>query len=203
MGNETTTKTTTKSRAKKPAPAVVEAPIIEDAANTVTVKNEQKVEKSKPLIPKEVDLNQLIPVLNGYQGLLVYKSARTNEKFVWPEFGSEQMVELRELRNAKNTWKKYFINNWFMFDEDYAWVIDYLGMGQYYKYALRIDEFDNLFSMSAEEIEAAVSNLSAGQKRSVSYRAKQLIADGEIDSFKAIAALERSLGIELVEKPEK
>lgn len=203
MGNETTTKTTTKSRAKKPAPAVVEAPIIEDAANTVTVKNEQKVEKSKPLIPKEVDLNQLIPVLNGYQGLLVYKSARTNEKFVWPEFGSEQMVELRELRNAKNTWKKYFINNWFMFDEDYAWVVDYLGMGQYYKYALRIDEFDNLFSMSAEEIEAAVSNLSAGQKRSVSYRAKQLIADGEIDSFKAIAALERSLGIELVEKPEK
>lgn len=208
MSNETTTKTTTKSRAKKQTPAVVEAPIVEapiveDTANTAITKNEPTVEKAKPFIPKEVDLNQLIPVLNGYQGLLVYKSARTNEKFVWPEFGSEQMVELRELRNAKNTWKKYFINNWFMFDEDYAWVIDYLGMGQYYKYALRIDEFDSLFDMSPEQIEEAVSNLSAGQKRSVSYRAKQLIADGEIDSFKAIAALERSLGVELVEKPEK
>lgn len=203
MSNETTAKNATKSRAKKAAPAVVDAPIAEDAVKTTDVVKERTVERTKPLIPKEVDLNQLIPVLNGYQGLLVYKSARTNEKFVWPEFGSEQMVELRELRNAKNTWKKYFINNWFMFDADYAWVVDYLGMGQYYKYALRIDEFDSLFKMSANEIEEAVSNLSAGQKRSVSYRAKQLIAAGEIDSFKAIAALERSLGIELVEKPEK
>jgi len=203
MANETTAKTSTKSRAKKAEPATVDNVSVDKLAKDATVDNEPRVEKAKPLIPKEVDLNQLIPVLNGYQGLLVYKSARTNEKFVWPEFGSEQMVELRELRNAKNTWKKYFINNWFMFDEEYAWVVDYLGMGQYYKYALRIDEFDSLFKMSPNEIEKAVSNLSAGQKRSVSYRAKQLIAVGEIDSFKAIAALERSLGIELVEKPEK
>lgn len=203
MANETTAKTSTKSRAKKAEPATVDNVSVDKLAKDATVDNEPHVEKAKPLIPKEVDLNQLIPVLNGYQGLLVYKSARTNEKFVWPEFGSEQMVELRELRNAKNTWKKYFINNWFMFDEEYAWVVDYLGMGQYYKYALRIDEFDSLFKMSPNEIEKAVSNLSAGQKRSVSYRAKQLIAVGEIDSFKAIAALERSLGIELVEKPEK
>lgn len=206
MSNETTAKTTTKSRTKKAPPVIVE-----EAANDVVV-NEglpavqpavQPTTKAKQIIPKEVDLNQLIPVLNGYQGLLVYKSARTNEKFVWPEFGSEQMVELRELRNAKNTWKKYFINNWFMFDEEYAWVVDYLGMSQYYKYALRIDEFDSLFKMSADEIEKAVSNLSAGQKRSVSYRAKQLIASKEIDSLSAIEALERSLGIELIEKPEK
>ena len=203
MANETTAKTSTKSRAKKAEPATVDNVSVDKLAKDATVDNEPRVEKAKPLIPKEVDLNQLIPVLNGYQGLLVYKSARTNEKFVWPEFGSEQMVELRELRNAKNTWKKYFINNWFMFDEEYAWVVDYLGMGQYYKYALRIDEFDSLFKMSPNEIEKAVSNLSAGQKRSVSYLAKQLIAVGEIDSFKAIAALERSLGIELVEKPEK
>lgn len=203
MANETTAKTSTKSRAKKAEPATADNVSVDKLAKDAAVDYEPRVEKAKPLIPKEVDLNQLIPVLNGYQGLLVYKSARTNEKFVWPEFGSEQMVELRELRNAKNTWKKYFINNWFMFDEEYAWVVDYLGMGQYYKYALRIDEFDSLFKMSPNEIEKAVSHLSAGQKRSVSYRAKQLIAAGEIDSFKAIAALERSLGIELVEKPEK
>lgn len=203
MTNETTAKTSTKSRAKKADPATIVNTGIDNIPKDENANNEQHVENTKPLIPKEVDLNQLIPVLNGYQGLLVYKSTRTNEKFVWPEFGSEQMIELRELRNAKNTWKKYFINNWFMFDEEYAWVVDYLGMGQYYKYALRIDEFDSLFKMSPNEIEKAVSKLSAGQKRSVSYRAKQLIAVGEIDSFKSIAALERSLGIELVEKPEK
>lgn len=157
-------------------------------------------EAKKPVVVKEVDLNQLIPVRNGYQGRLVYKSPRTHEKFVWPEFGSEQMVELLELRNAKNTYKKYFINNWFMFDEEYAWVIDYLGMGQYYKYAVNIDSFDDIFEKTPSEIEKIVNRLSNGQKKSLSYRARQLIAEEKIDSNKAIAALERSLGVELIER---
>ena len=157
-------------------------------------------EVKKPIIPKDIDLSQLIVVRNGYQGRLVYKSPRTHEKFVWPEFGSEQMVELLELRNAKNTYKKYFINNWFMFDDEYAWVVDYLGVSQYYKYALNIDGFDDVFSKSPSEIEKIVGKLSVGQKKSLSYRASQLIAEGEIDSNKAIAALEKSLGVELVER---
>lgn len=73
-------------------------------------------------------------------------------------------------------------------------------MSQYYKNALNIDSFDDLFKKSASEIEKTVSKLSDGQKKSVSYRARQLIAEGEIDSNKAIAALERSLGIELIER---
>lgn len=95
---------------------------------------------------------------------------------------------------------KYFLNNWFMFDEEFAWVIDYLGMNQFYKNALKIDEFDDLFKKTPSEIEKAVAKLSKGQKKSVGYRAKQLIAEGEIDSNKAIAALEKSLGIELIER---
>lgn len=168
-----------------------------------TVVSEEMAEETvvrKPIVPKDIDLSQLVVVRNGYQGRLVYKSPRTQEKFVWPEFGSEQMIELLELRNAKNTWKKYFINNWFMFDDEYAWVIDYLGMSQFYKNALNIDSFDDLFKKSASEIEKTISKLSDGQKKSVSYRARQLIAEGEIDSNKAIAALERSLGIELIER---
>lgn len=155
---------------------------------------------NKPIIAKDIDLSQLIVVRNGYQGRLVYKSPRTHEKFVWPEFGSEQMVELLELRNAKNTYKKYFINNWFMFDDEFSWVVDYLGMSQYYKHALKIDSFDEVFAKSPSEIEKIVAKLSVGQKKSLGYRARQLIIEGEIDSNKAIAALERSLGIELVER---
>lgn len=195
MGNETKTK----PRAKK-ADNVDETPVLkeehtEKASNVTEAKN-----TVKKAIPKDIDLNQLVVVRNGYQGKLVYKSPRTHEKFVWPEFGAEQMIELLELRNAKNTWKKYFINNWFMFDEEYAWVIDYLGMTQYYKHALPIDKFDDLFEKSPDEIERCVAMLSDGQKSSVRYRARQLIADGEIDSNKAIAALERSLGVDLVER---
>ena len=155
---------------------------------------------TKPIVPKEIDPNQIIIVVNGFQGKLVYESPRTHEVYRWESFGDEQEIELRELRNAKSSAKKFFINNWFMFREDDAWVVDYLGLNQYYKNSLSLEDFDGLFKKSASEIEKVVSKLSAGQKKSVAYRARQLVLEGEIDSNKAISALEKSLGIELIER---
>jgi len=183
------TENTTKTRAKKTKPQDenIELSAVEPVS-----------EESTPIKAKEIDPNQTVIVRNGFQGRLIYKSPRTGERFIWPEFGDEQEIELKELRNAKNSYKKAFINNWFMFDEE--WVIDYLGVGAYYKNALKIHEFDDLFKKPAPEITKIISKLSDGQKKSVSYRAKQLIAEGEIDSRKSIAALEDALGIELIEK---
>lgn len=167
-------------------------------SNEITTQENQVAEEKKPLVPKHIDPNQIITVKNGFQGRLVYKSKRTGERFVWDEFGAEQDMELSELRNARNSNKKYFINNWFMFDE--PWVVDYLGMGKYYKFSISIEGFDALFEKSAAEIEKIISMLSAGQKESIAYRAKQLIATGGIDSNKTIAMLEKSLGKELIER---
>ena len=60
--------------------------------------------------------------------------------------------------------------------------------------------FDSIFEKTPSEIEKIVNKLSNGQKKSLSYRARQLIAEEKIDSNKAIAALERSLGVELIER---
>jgi len=169
----------------------------------ITQPNAEHIEKTtvdrKPVV-KDVDPTQYITVLNGYQGRLTYKSSRTGETFKWTEFGAEQEMELRELRNAKNTYKKYFEKNWFMFSDEFAWVIDYLGVGQYYKNAISIEEFDNIFQKDLDELEKIVSKLSEGQKKAVAFRAKTLIADDKIDSNKTIRALEKILGVELVEK---
>lgn len=156
------------------------------------------IEEKKTLIPKEIDPNQIVTVRNGFQGRLVYKSKRTGERWSWETFGAEQDMELSELKNARNSNKKYFINNWFMFDEE--WVIDYLGMRQYYKFSLPIQDFDKLFEKPASEIEKVVSKLSDGQRKSVAYRAKQLIAEGGIDSNKVITTLEKCLDTELIER---
>lgn len=155
-------------------------------------------EPEKKLSPKDVDMSQYVTVRNGFQGRLIYKSSRTGERFVWDNFGAEQEMELRELRNARNSSKKFFINNWFMFDDD--WIVDFLGVKQYYKNAVSIEDFDNMFSKPANELKKIIQGMSAGQKRSAAYRARQLIADGEIDSNKSIAVLEDALGIELVER---
>lgn len=183
--------TKAKASAEKKEPEIIEADVaietIEDAPVTAT-----KIKAS------EIDPNQTVVVRNGFQGKLVYQSRKTGEVFEWDHFGDEQDIELAELRNARSSAKAFFEKNWFMFDED--WVIDYLGVGRYYKHALRIDEFDDLFKKSAKEVEEILSNLSDGQKRSVAYRARQLINEGAIDSNKVISALETGLGVELIER---
>lgn len=168
------------------------------ATESIESKQVQQEAEKKPLVPKDIDPSQYVTVRNGFQGRMVYKSKRTGERFVWDSFGAEQDMELSELRNARNSNKKYFINNWFMFDE--PWIVDYLGMGKYYRFAISIQDFDKLFTKPASEIEKTIANLSDGQKQSVAYRAKQLISEGGIDSNRLIATLEKCLGIELIER---
>lgn len=150
------------------------------------------------ITPKEINSSQYVVVRNGFQGTLVYKSKKTGEIFIWQNFGDEQEMELRELRNARNSYKKFFINNWFMFDEE--WIIDYLGVGQYYKHAVSIEDFDSVFTQSPAKLKQTLSELSDGQKKSVAYRAMQLISENKIDSLSVISILEEALGIDLIEK---
>lgn len=161
---------------------------------------EETQAQASQIIPKDIDINQYITVRNGFHGVLVYQSSRSGELFTWDMFGSEQEMSLAELRNAKNSSKAFFINNWFMFDDEFAWVIDYLGMRQYYKHFVSIDKFDDIFKQTPAQVKKTIAELSKGQKQTVAYRASELIKTGEIDSIKLISALEAALGVELIEK---
>lgn len=182
---------------------VVEQNAVTESVAAETPKRKTRTKKAaektvKPIVLKDIDPEQYVTVRNGFQGRLVYVSKHTGERFVWDQFGAEQEMELRELKNAKNSYKKFFENNWFMFDED--WIVDYLGVQRFYRNAVRIEDFDEIFQKDAKTISEIISDMSDGQKKSVAYRARVLIADGAIDSNKAITALEESLGVELVER---
>lgn len=189
---------TTTSKVKKTTAArtASEKPRVADTEKVYTegTKTEEKVYRVK----KDLDPNMFVTVKNGFNGTLVYKSKRTGERFVWDAFGDEQEMELSELKSAKNSYKAFFVNNWFLFDDPE--IVEWLGMSKFYKHALNAESFDKLFEKEPDEITAVMDELSAGQKKSVAFRAKQLIADGKIDSIKVINALENSLGIELIER---
>ncbi len=164
-----------------------------------SVETKETKEPEKKFSPKDVDQSQYVPVRNGFHGRLVYVT-REGEKYVWEDYGDEQEMEIRELRNAKAAHKVFFESNWFMFDDDYSWVIDYLGIRNFYKHALSIDDFDDIFKKSPAEIKKLIGEMSKGQALSVSYRARQLILNGEIDSMKTIDALEEALHTEFVDR---
>lgn len=184
----------TTSKVRK-APETPKTQPKEQVKETVT---EKTAEKKSYRVKQDLDPSMYVTVKNGFNGTLVYKSKKTGERFIWESFGDEQEIELAELKSAKNSYKSFFINNWFLFDDPE--IIEWLGMGQYYKNALDSTSFDELFKKNPKEIEAIVAGLSSGQKTSVILRAKQLITEGEIDSIKTINALEKSLSVELIER---
>lgn len=181
--------------AKKKIEQVVDPEVESTSAESVSAQTEQP---KKQKVRVTLDPNLVVTVKNGFPGMLVYISRKTGEKFVWQEFGDEQDMELGELKNARNSSKKFYMNNWFLIDDPA--VLDYLGVADYYKYATKNAGFEKLFDKTPAEIKRDVATLSDGQKRSVGYRARQMIKDGELDSVKKISALEEALGITLIER---
>lgn len=182
---EKSTSTTKKPTARKPVAPRKTADPKETEAKAIVV-------KKRTFRPDEY-----VTVRNGFDGKLVYKSSKTGEKFVFDRFGDEHDMEIQELKKARNDAKKFFANNWFLIDDPD--VIEYLGVGEYYKHAFAYDEFEQLAEMSAEEITERMEKVSEGQKVTIAHQARKMIADGKIDSMKAITALEKGLGVQLIE----
>lgn len=172
------------------------------SAKKRTRKTQSTPKESAPVsyTAKDVDMNQYITVRNGYPGQLVYNSKRTGERFFWEHYGDEQDMTLMELRNARNTSKKFFDHNWFVFDEEYDWVIDFLGVRAFYNNIINLEGIDALFKKTPKQIEKELATLTNGQKRTVGYRAMEMIRDKEIDSLAVIDVLEKGLGVALIER---
>lgn len=173
-----------------------------NTSTTVDNVNKSETNEVKPVEKQDVRVRELQPtdyvtVRSGFAGKLVYKSARTGERFVWPELGDEQDIELQELKNAKGSAKTYFINNWFLFDDPA--VISYLGVEKMYENALTADGFEDLFQKKPDEIERIVGKLTPGQRTSLAFLARQKIQNHEVDSLKVINALEKTLNVQLIE----
>ena len=75
-----------------------EEPVKEEVVIEPTIEN-------KPIVPKTVDPDEYVTVHNGHHGILIYKSKRTGEVFTWEDYGEEQEMQIRELKDAKN----YFV----------------------------------------------------------------------------------------------
>ena len=163
------------------------------AARKTAVKTDVTAIKTESEIAPRTETK--VTVKNGFAGRLVYKSRRNGERFIWEETGDEQDLEYQTLKDVRNSNKEFFINNWFIIeDQD---VIDALNLKKYYEGSIRMDTLYQLVEQKPEVIERTVRDMPDGPKDTLKMRLRQMIADEEIDSIKVIAAFERSLGVKL------
>ena len=150
---------------------------------------------------KKLTDSTYVQVTNGSAGRLIYKSPHSGEVFIWDEPGDTQDVQLRELKSAKSSSKKFFQNNWFMFDDPN--VIEYLGLQNFYKDTLDFYSIDTFFEKDVNDMKKVLGTIPAAQRETLKLMARQKVKLGEIDSLSTIGALEEMLDIKLIEQVDE
>lgn len=149
----------------------------------------------------KIDADYLIPVKNNASGTLYYKSKKTGYEETWAETGDVIEMEYSELVSMRNTQKKFFVNNWILFEdtEDYTaeQIYEALNVKRYYIFDGVYQSIDDVFDFSAKKIEEVVSDLPKPVKETILAKAYSLLAeeDPRLDSNAKRKALEKALNI--------
>jgi hypothetical protein len=157
----------------------------------VKVVNKQIIKKRR-----QRDVHELILVRNNTRGTLVYISKKTmGYTIIWDQYGDEEYVEYGELMSMRNTASRFFQDNWVMIDD--IEILEDLNVMKYYEVTLGIDNLDNLFKKSPQELEAILVKLPKGMKDNIAQRAREMKDNDELYDTRIIKALENALDIDL------
>lgn len=155
-------------------------------------------EVSKPKVWKP-DLTRMICIKNIAKGKLIYKSKRQmGYTIVWEKRGALNYMELGEFINLKNSDMRFITEPWIrIMEEDEVEILKYANVYQYFKSIIEIDDVDALLRLPFDKFCSKFDKLPDSFKKTVAERAKDMIANGELDSIKIKKYIEQQLDIEL------
>ena len=155
-------------------------------------------EVSKPKAWKP-DLTRMICIKNIAKGKLIYKSKRQmGYTIVWEKRGALNYMELGEFINLKNSDMRFITEPWIrIMEEDEVEILKYANVYQYFKSIIEIDDVDDLLRLPFDKFCSKFDKLPDSFKKTVAERAKDMIANGELDSIKIKKYIEQQLDIEL------
>lgn len=204
-----TTSTSAKSKTTSSAKnnSVVEEKV-EKVNDAITVINnteaveEKSISSTAPVFTRKTEkyypMDAVVMVRNATGGKLVYVSKRlTGYEETWYTFGEEIPMEMAELYSMKNTDRSFFTQNWIEVD---PYVLKDLGMEKFYENAISIDEVEEIFEKSPDEIIKIVSEMKSSMKTAFALQAIQKVKDEELTNIVTINAIEKALGCSIYER---
>lgn len=165
-------------------------------AQSEDLKSNAKTIQNNSRIP----LDTIVPVVCNVDGGLYYESPKIRGYAIeWGGYKSVEYVELSELVTMKNAARRFFEDNWIVFEDTDEYttgqLYDFLKVTKFYKNALTPETIDSIFDKTPAEIIKIVTHLSKGMKDTISTRVKIKIDSGELDSKGKIDAFEKALGV--------
>lgn len=167
----------------------------ENASKTVSSKSDARTNTQKST-PKKLPLDMMVACTNMTSGSLIYISSRQmGYKIEWEREGDVEYIELAELVTMRNSQRAFFEKGWISIDDPK--VIQFLRVDNYYKGMPSIEDYEDLFTKSDDEIKAVIESVAPGFREIIANKAYQMINDGVIDSRKTIAMLKEELGLDI------
>ena len=174
----------------------------DEVAQTDTTLNtlpETELSSQKKSERKHFSDSDTVLVRNGTQGILHFRGGKTGFIYTFNKFGDELEVEFGDLKTRKSgNGIKFFSNNWLLIDDED--VLEQLNIKQFYDKSLSYDDFENIFTLSADVIQGTIDKLNESQKTIVTCLAVEKFKNREITDITVIDALEDALGQELYDR---
>lgn len=173
---------------------------LKEETSNIKNDNDKSTKAKKIQNSTKIPLDTIVPVTSNFEGLLYFESKKTMGYSVeWDSYGSTEYLELSELVGMRNSYKRFFEDNWIIIEdtEDYSAgeIYSFLKVDKYYQNVLTPDNIDELFKKEPNEVIKIVSTLSNGMKDIIKTKAKVMYDNKKLDSNKMIEALETALNI--------
>ncbi|GLB26602.1 hypothetical protein LXJ15735_28430 [Lacrimispora xylanolytica] len=174
-----------------------------DVKTTTTIAIAPKTVEKKRLVLS--DLDELVVKSNVF-GELIYINDRTGDQFIWENYGEEQTLTAKDIRDMKARQQMFFKEDWISIIDSHSVnmseytlkdIYDALQVGRYYDENVIAFELDDIFSMNEKEMRETIASMSDTIKRTVVIRANDKIKDGSLDSISKVKLLEEVLNCEL------
>ncbi|WP_099467745.1 hypothetical protein [Konateibacter massiliensis] len=169
---------------------------------TISATSPNAVEKKRLVLS---DLDELVVKSNVF-GELIYINDRTGDQFIWENYGEEQTLTAKDIRDMKARQQMFFKEDWVSIIDSHSVdmtiytlkdIYDALQVGRYYDENAIAFELDDIFTMNEKEMRETISIMSDTIKRTVVIRANDKIKDGSLDSISKVKLLEEVLNCEL------
>lgn len=149
---------------------------------------------------RKVKLTDEVRVVSCVSGSLVYISSKTGYRTTWNEFGAFEIMTVSELMTMRNEQPGFFENHWIVLTGDNAAdVAEFLRLDRYFEEIGDINDVDNLFRNSAEDLPRILAGFTSGAKETIARRAYDLIRRHELTDIHVIRAIESAVGYELTD----
>jgi hypothetical protein len=152
-------------------------------------------ETATPLVSDQVNDDDMIQVMNGVNGELIHRSARTGRMWKFTRFGQTDRMPFSELMSIYNVNPKCFEEGRLIVMN--ARVAENFNLTDTYKNIITPQNLDSLFTKDVDELKVIVDNLPQTMKFTFVIRAKELYAQGKLDSVKLVRYIEETFGFSL------